>query len=360
MFDFSKIPSQGLLGLIAQAGGATETNDTSGGPDLSSLLGMLTQMPMFGGEKKPPVVPGTPAEPQATAAPALPVLPGEAAQRGPSVQNPLASALQLFSGNDAQQAASSQLQNTVAETTNQLDTELASSLDSQLADAMVAPETATGFRALLSNPDFKQLLLQTGVRMAQGMTFAESLGGGALAASEAGKQRSALELAEEQRNIDNKRADAEQARKATETANDTKQTDATVGKLAAETKVLTDSLTSGGKTKIKEGDYLKVYTDTVLKLEENAFLADDPDAKFLDPETEGRYLVNSALPVLSRTYGPLKATYATELARLQQDVQADRVTPDKFESRIQEYMVAFGPQATSVLLKQLREAEGAR
>ena len=111
-----------------------------------------------------------------------------------------------------------------------------------------------------------------------------------------------------------------------------------------------------GKDSITSNQYSTGLADMYKHVTSDIFTIQDiRDGKaFNDAETLSRYLWNSSLNPEERVYSPLKQSYVNKMGSLVQDVQAGNVDQSELQSRVTEYKVAFGPEATAKMLKQLQ------
>lgn len=261
------------------------------------------------------------------------------AQAGPTLANAL---MQQGAPQQAVQAQPAPMQN-----------------DASAIAAMLAPQQSVakapaqgggfmdGLAAFFSDPANMEMIMQTGLGLASSQDFGTSLSRGWEGRRNV-QQQQAAKVAQEK---NSKLAAAQMAIEADKTIAET-------GKLGAETKKLLKEAESAGEGMLDENDYIKVYSDMQKHVSSDIFrqasAADDPLAGFLDNETYARYLVNSGLKPENRRYGPMKADYVDQMASLTGQVQSGEMKASALESRIDEYVVAFGPQATSQMLRELR------
>jgi hypothetical protein len=213
------------------------------------------------------------------------------------------------------------------------------------ATPAAAPE-ASGLASIFKDPKLMELLLQTGIGLAQGADFGTALSAGVQGMRQLDINAAGVKAQERKAVREDRLAEAEVTERLAKARN-----------LEAESKKIAKEMAAGNKDgKLTSNQYATGLADMYKHVTSDIFtIADIKQGKsFNDAETISRYLWNSSIPADQRVYSPLKDNYINNMGQLVQDVQAGNVTPAELNSRVDEYVVAFGPEATAKMLKQLQ------
>jgi hypothetical protein len=212
-----------------------------------------------------------------------------------------------------------------------------------------APEpVGGGFFDFLKDPGTMELLLQTSLGLARGEEFGQALTGGINAerAMGAADKEAAMSARDKKRNegMQDRKFEVDLAKTIAETNN-----------LNAASKKYAMELKGSADKPLTSDQYAKGYSDMYKHISSDIFVTTDIESgkEFLDKETLARYIWNSGVDPAERKYGPLKQEYNDEMAGKLAGVQDGTVSEADIASRIDEFVVAFGPDATTKMLQKL-------
>lgn len=219
-----------------------------------------------------------------------------------------------------------------------------------IAEALMAatPEAAAPeqnwFSKLTSNEGLMELLLQTGLGLASGEDFGTSLSRGVQGQRNLAVQKAQGQIAAEDRKDRKRREEIENRKLEAEI----RKLDADAKKMAAEAR--------GDNDTLSDADYAKIVGDTYETLSQDPIYASryDSGVEFLDPESKARYIANSSVRPEERRYLPLKGEYIDKIKALSDKVDAGEVPKSQLYSRLDEYVLAFGQDATVEMVKNLK------
>ena len=207
-----------------------------------------------------------------------------------------------------------------------------------------AEPAATGFQALLNNPAAMELLLQTGLGLASGQEFGPALDRGIQAQRAVQQQMAEAPLKAEDRK-------AAQRREAVEL----RKLEAEIKKLEADATKSASEL-RGDKKTMTDTEYATGLGKIYETLSQDLIYANryESGQEFLDPESKARYVWNSSVEPAERKYLPLKPEYVDKIKALSGQVDAGQVPKSQLYSRLDEYVLAFGQDATIEMVKNLK------